>query len=352
MRRGRIAVAALLVGGFLLGTVTAASGAVADSCDSTYVAPMNSDAKLKAWESCRFDRLDAGQKQILGKLNAPDPTSSPTAPASTPAPTPTPTGASPSPTAAPSPTATATGGGVCDPNKAVVTFTGQGSQGLGGGYDASAEEWGVTGYNYAQTMGACSHASWYVNVTTDNTKGDGAVKAYPSMRRIYHDWSTSDFSKDPRLSSFPRLDIDFAATDPASCAGCIYDDAFDIWLNGIGGSNNTELMVWTHNASQTPYGSKVASGVNLNGHTWDLYSGNSDHYVAYVPTDTANISAGNLDVKAFAKDLIARGRMATTTLTGGQTDPYVGQLSYGVETVSTGAVSKHWDFTDFTVHDS
>ena len=30
----------------------------------------------------------------------------------------------------------------------------------------------------------------------------------------------------------------------------------------------------------------------------------------------------------------------------------LGQISYGVEAVSTGAVSRHWDLTKFTVVDS
>ncbi|HEY0240592.1 MAG TPA: hypothetical protein VGC37_18325, partial [Friedmanniella sp.] len=138
----------------------------------------------------------------------------------------------------------------CAPGDEVVTFDGQGSADLAqygqGNYNASAELWGVNGYNYTQTMGVCTHDAWYVDVKTDNSKGDGAVKAYPSMRRIYHDWSTNDFSKDPLVSSFPRLDVTFGANDPTSCSGCIYDTGFDIWLNGIGNGSSNELMIWTH----------------------------------------------------------------------------------------------------------
>ncbi|MGI3783914.1 MAG: hypothetical protein ACRYG2_24375, partial [Janthinobacterium lividum] len=118
--------------------------------------------------------------------------------------------ASPAPSPQPSPQPDPSGS-TCKPGDEVVKFDGQGSADLAqygqGNYNASAEEWGVNGYSYDQSMGVCTNDAWYVNVTTDNAKGDGAVKAYPSMRRIYHDWSTSDFSRDPLVTSFPRLDV-------------------------------------------------------------------------------------------------------------------------------------------------
>lgn len=336
-----LVILALCAGGV---TAYAAAG---DPCNAKYPAGSLSASQkldnLKAYTECREDRQDAALARIEAKLNS-SPTSTPS-PSVTPSPSASPT---PTKTPTPSPTATSTAAGkVC--TSPAFTFTGQGSRGIAGGYDASAEQWGVNGYNYKSTMGVCDHDSWFVDVTTDNTKGDGAVKSYPSMRRIYHDWSTSDFSKDPRLSSFPKLSVDFAATEPASCTGCIYDTAFDIWANGIGGSNNTELMIWTVNAGQRPYGSKVASSIVVDGLTWDLWSGNSDHYIAYVPTDGKPIASGTLDVKAFFADLISRNRIAATSLPGGTTDPYIGQISYGVEPVSTNGVSRHWDFTRFNV---
>ena len=279
------------------------------------------------------------------------PTSSPTSTAPTSSPTSTAPTSSPTSTApTSSPTSTAPTApppaGVCAPGSEETVFNGQGSADLSqygeGNYNASAELWGVNGYNYSQKMGVCRHGSWYVDVTTDNSKGDGAVKAYPSMRRIYHDWSTSDFSKDPLISTFPRLNVSFAQTDPTSCSGCIYDDAFDVWINGIASSGDMEMMIWTHNVGQTPYGTKVASNIPLAGHTWDLWAGGND-YVAFVPTDTSNISSGTFDLKQFTSYLSTAGRIPVASR--------LGQISYGVETVSTGGVSKHWDFTQFSVDD-
>jgi hypothetical protein len=250
--------------------------------------------------------------------------------------------------ATPPPAPTSPAGSTCEAGDEIVKFDGQGSADLGqygeGNYNASAELWGVNGYNYDQTMGVCTNDSWYVNVKTDNSKGDGAVKAYPSMRRIYHDWSTTDFSKDPLVSSFPRLDVAFGSKDPSSCSGCIYNTAFDIWLNGIGNGNANELMIWTHNVNQTPYGTKVGSGIKIAGHTWDLWSGNSNHYLAFVPTDTTNIPSGTFDVQDFTSYLAGTGRIVK--------DSRLGQISYGVEAVSTNGVSRRWDFTKFSVSDS
>ncbi|HEY0238336.1 MAG TPA: hypothetical protein VGC37_06805, partial [Friedmanniella sp.] len=75
-----------------------------------------------------------------------------------------------------------------------------------------------------------------------------------------------------------------------------------------------------------------------------LWSGNSDHYLAFVPTDTDDIPNATFDVKDFTAELMNRNRISSSSR--------LGQISYGVETVSTGAATKHWDFTKFTIADS
>jgi hypothetical protein len=330
----------ILIVGLLLGSSFAGAATPNDkNCRKATVVGKVSLKKLLDYDACRFDAID---EQLADLAAGSSPTSPPTLPPSTTAP-PTTTPPKPSATAT-----TTTPPSTCSSGNTVVKFKGQGSAGLGqygqGNYDASAELWNVGGYNYAQTMGVCTHNAWYVDVTTDNSKGDGAVKAYPSMRRIYHDWSTNDFSKDPLVSSFPRLDVTFGANDPASCSGCIYNTAFDVWLNGIGDGDANELMIWTHNVNQRPYGTKVGSDIKIAGHTWELWSGNSNHYLAFVPTDTSHIPSGTFDIKDFTSYLADRGRISKSSR--------LGQISYGVETVSTGGVSRHWDFTKFTVADS
>jgi len=259
------------------------------------------------------------------------------------------------PVSTPPTTTTTPTGTTCSPTNTVAHFTGEGSKTLGGGYDISAEQWAVKN-DYKSNLCAYSKDNWYVEIKATN-HGDGAVQAYPSIRKIYHDWGgPEDFNLDPKLSSFPQLKVEVAHHSPDSCTGCIYEEAFDIWLNGIGdGADQTELMIWTHNQGQEPYGDLVASNKTVDGRQWDVYAGRDDQhnntidYVAYVPATGAPqaITSGTFDVKAFAADMKNRSLIRTQAA-----DPHVGQVSYGVEPVDTKGVFKRWDFTKFNVLDS
>lgn len=274
-----------------------------------------------------------------------------TPPTSTP-----PTTTTPPTTSTPPPTTTPPANSYdCDPTGAVAHFypkastpQGQGSDAIAdapasekpGQYNVSAEHWAVKD-DYLSNLCAYSTKNFYVDIKARDD-GDHSVQAYPSMRKIYHDWGLGgDFSKDPKLSTFSQLKATVAVTDPANCGGCIYNDAFDVWLNGIGG-NKPELMIWTHNNGQTPYGPKVASNVTIDGRQWDFYR--SGNYMAYVPAGGANIPSGTYDLKAFINDVVQRGVLPA--------DPVVSQVSYGVEPVHTGGVFKRWHFTDFTIQEN
>lgn len=268
-----------------------------------------------------------------------EPTQSPTVPTTPPT---TPTAPPTTPT-----TTTPPNGTTCSPTNTIAHFTGEGSDAIGDGYDVSAEQW-ATEAGYASNLCAYSKDNWYVEIKAIN-HGDGAVQAYPSMRKIYHDWGgPEDYNLDPKLSSFPQLKVEVAHKSPDTCTGCVYEEAFDIWLNGIGdGPAQTELMIWTHNQGQSPYGDLKAKNVTVDGRQWDVYYGAPD-YVAYVPADGAPqaITSGTFDVKAFSVDMKNRGILRTAAA-----DPHVGQISYGVEPVDTKGVLKRWDFTKFNVLD-
>jgi hypothetical protein len=266
-------------------------------------------------------------------------------------------GSTPTPT--PTPTTTTTPVGYnCNPSGAIAHFypngtdQGEGSDAIAdapstetpGQYNASAEQWAVQS-DYLSNMCVYSKDNWYVDIkATDH--GDGAVQSYPSMRKIYHDWGLGgDFSKDPKMSSFPKLTVEVAQTDPTDCTGCVYEDAFDIWLNGIGDDPKvTELMIWTHNQGQSPYGD-LRGTVEVDGRTWDLYYG-APGYVAFVPKNNENIKNGTFDIKAFVQKA-AENHVITTN----PSDPQMSQISYGVEPVTTKGAFKHWAFTKFSVTD-
>ncbi len=264
---------------------------------------------------------------------SPSPTLSPTpTPTSNPSPTvsssPTPT-TSPTPTQTPSPTQTPAG--CTDP-----VFTTSSTNGMwsNGGYVVHNNMWNVSGYNVSETLSACAYNNWSVTATADNRSGDGAVKTYPNVHKDYHDWSTG---AEPLLSSFSTIKSTFAATSPH--VG-IYNVAYDIWLNGVPG--NREIMIWTDNYRQVPAGSRVASGVSLSGHTWDVYATSGNGYLAFVPSQP--MTQGSLDLKAMLDWLTAQGRIpANSTL---------GQICFGVEVVSTDGQPATFNFTDFSITDS
>lgn len=348
MQLKRIGVGVALLGLAFGGGALAASAQTANDseCRETRVAGQSAEKNITAYNACRFDKLDAAVKDLGATTPAPSPSATPTVkPSPTPAPTKTAASPTPSPTATTQPAV-----GTC--TNPSTTFTGEGSKGVGNGYDISAEQWGVKA-GYKSTLRFCSKDSWNVDIYAVDNDGQHAVQSYPSIRKIFHDWSTQDFSKDPRLSSFPKLTADFAGSDPGNCSGCIYETAFDNWINGIGNGASTEQMIWLHNVGQRPYGNKVASGIQISGHTWDLWTGNSNHYVAFVPTDTSNIAAGNIDVKAFIQYQVDHNLIgANPALPGAQTDPYIGQISYGVEPVATAGKTLRFDFTKFNVNES
>ncbi len=245
-----------------------------------------------------------------------------------------PTSGAPTSTA---PTSTATATPLCQDASATYVWNNWSSGGLGV-YYADADWWAAGGYSYAQKTVICSYHSWYVQATADNSTGDGAVKAYPNVHRDYHDWGSG---YEPTISAFHTVTSRFAHTSPG--VG-IYDVAYDIWLNGVASQGSTEVMIWTDNHQQVPGGSKVASQVSLSGHTWDVWSGSSNHYLAFVPSSGATMTSGNLDLLGFFKYLMTSGRLASTST--------LGQVDYGVEIVSTDGLPARWDFTDFDVSTS
>jgi hypothetical protein len=203
-----------------------------------------------------------------------------------------------------------------------------------GGYVVDNNMWNVGGYNVSETLEACSHASWNVTATADNSKGDGAVKTYPNVHRDYHDWGTG---REPAWSSFSQLRSTFAATGPE--VG-IYNIAYDIWMNGVPG--NREIMIWTENRNQRPAGSQVASGVVLSGVTWDVWATSGNGYLAFVARSTQ--PSGSLDLKAMIDYLVAQGRVPSNST--------LGQVCFGVEIVSTDGRPASFHFTDFSVTSS
>jgi hypothetical protein len=173
-------------------------------------------------------------------------------------------------------------------------------------FDSSASECVSTDGNADFTVGNSSIG----NAT------NGSPGAYPSIYQGCH-WGNCSSGG---LTSTPIQVADLTAgtvTTSWSTAqpggSSDYDVAYDIWFNQTpttsGQPNCAEMMVWlNHNGSVQPFGSQVASGISLGGHTYDVWEGGQSFgdTVTYDMT-TAATSVSNLDVGTLAQDAVSRG---------------------------------------------
>lgn len=200
------------------------------------------------------------------------------------------------------------------------------------GYYVHNQLWNAASYPGTKgTTSVCSYHSWNHVAVASNSSGDGAVKTYPNVHKDYYD--------NPRkISSFTRLTSRFAARAPA--VG-IYNVAYDLWITG---PSETEVMIWTENRGQTPAGSRVATGIVVDGRTWDLYAERDNGYIAFVAPNGTRYTSGTLDLKVMLAYLVSKGRLTTSHT--------IEQICYGVEIVSTDGKAATWNFTDFNITDS
>jgi hypothetical protein len=193
-------------------------------------------------------------------------------------------------------------------------------------YFVSNNMWNASGYSVSQTLYACSYSNWYVTATMNNDNGDGAVKTYPNSQR---DFSTP-------ISSLTSATSTFAETSPGTG---IYEDAYDIWINGLATSGSTELMIWTQNHGQTPSGS-VQGTVTLGGRTYTVWKSGS--YIAFVAN--SNFTAGTMNLLGFFQYIVGKGWIPSSST--------LSQVCYGVELVSTNSVPATFTFSNFSVNAS
>jgi Glycosyl hydrolase family 12 len=193
-----------------------------------------------------------------------------------------------------------------------------------GNYYLYNNMWNASGYSVTQTLYACNYHDWYVVANMNNDSGNGAVKTYPDVQ--------ANFSE-PKISSFHSITSTFAESSPH--VG-IYEDAYDIWINGVASSGSTEVMVWTENFHQVPSGSVVATA-SFGGRGYKVWKSGS--YIAFVADN--NFTSGSVDLLQIFDWITAKGWIpATSTL---------GQICYGVELVSTNSAPATFNFTDFSV---
>jgi hypothetical protein len=197
-----------------------------------------------------------------------------------------------------------------------------------GNYFVSNNMWNASGYQVSQTIYACSYANWYVVANMNNNSGNGAVKTYPNVQET--------FNNNPAISSFHSISSTFAEKSPH--VG-IYEDAYDIWINGLATSGSTEVMVWTENFHQSPGGS-VAGSASLGGRSYRIWR--SGGYIAFV-ADT-NFTSGTVNLLQVFDYIMAKGWMPANSK--------LSQIDYGAEIVSTNSAPATFTFSNFSVSTS
>jgi hypothetical protein len=178
-------------------------------------------------------------------------------------------------------------------------------------YDSSASECATTDGNADFTV---------ANSAIDNAT-DGSPGAYPSIYQGCH-WgncSSGGLTSSPiEVSNLTagKVTTSWSTTQPGGSNA--YDVAYDIWFNQTpttsGQPDCTELMVWlNHDGSVQPFGSTIASGVTVGGHSYNIWEGAQSTWntITYDMTSAAT-SVSNLDVGTLAQDAVSRGYLSSS----------------------------------------
>ena len=184
-------------------------------------------------------------------------------------------------------------------------------------YHVQANEWGSTA-PFAITNAGCP--SFTISSSQINNSTSGAPGAYPSIYKGCH-WGYCTSSsglplQEPVVAQGGQVTT---SADTATVTSGAWDAAYDIWWNTAGVTSNNsagglEMMVWLAKLGPVqPAGSKVASGLDIGGRSYDVWHGGSSPggVVSYVMTSTV-AGVSNLDLGPLAADATARGYMAST----------------------------------------
>ncbi|MDL4819513.1 GH12 family glycosyl hydrolase domain-containing protein [Actinomadura opuntiae] len=176
----------------------------------------------------------------------------------------------------------------------------------GGEYIAQNNVWGASTPQCISVDGT----SFTVDSSGHNNSTSGAPASYPSFFKGCH-WGrcTTGSGLPVRVGDMPAVASDWSTTQPTSGA---YDVAYDLWYDTApsttGDPDGAEVMIWlNHRGGVNPAGSRIASGVQFGGATWDVwYSRMNWNYIAYVRT-SGTTSVSGLDLRAFTRDAVSRG---------------------------------------------
>jgi cellulose 1,4-beta-cellobiosidase len=241
-----------------------------------------------------------------------------------------------------------TGGGggasTCTPTN-MQTLTGSNVSGIqNNGYHVQSNEWGSSAA-FAITNDGCP--DFTITQSAINNSTSGAPGAYPSIYKGCHwGYCTSGSGLPVQESAVAAGGRVTTSADTTTVTSGAWDDAYDIWWNATSTTTSgggLEMMIWlTKLGPVQPAGSKVASGVNIGGRSYDVWHNGSSPggTVSYVMTSPVT-SVSNLDLGQIAADATARGYMLSSW--------YLIGVEFGFEPWQGGAGLKVNSF-DVTVH--
>ncbi|XXT23439.1 hypothetical protein WME94_18040 [Sorangium sp. So ce429] len=158
------------------------------------------------------------------------------------------------------------------------------------------------------TWNQSTNWNWFtVSTSTVSASTRGAPAGYPAVYQGCH-YGTCSGGGYPRVvSGITSMRSNWYITGQPG--GGAWDASYDIWFNTYynpsqGYPNGLELMIWQdYRGSITPAGSRVYSGINWNGRTYDKWVGsvNGTKVVSYVRT-SGEVNQTNFDLMPFIRD--------------------------------------------------
>jgi hypothetical protein len=226
-------------------------------------------------------------------------------------------------------------GNRCAKPRAIPVNAGNAQSGVTRGrYYVTNDSWNAGHYSgLSQTLFVCNYNSWYSVSAMNNDSGDGAVKTSPNVQETWYPTPT-------KLSKWQSITSRFSDVPPGSGPKYgIWEWEYDIWLNGLADSNSTEIMIWTYNNGQAPFGSPVGSFTDA-GQGYVVYrSPAPGRYIAFV--SLSDRLSGTVNLTDFFRYVIAKGWMPSSSK--------LYQICHGIELVSTNGKREKFAVNNFSV---
>jgi Glycosyl hydrolase family 12 len=180
----------------------------------------------------------------------------------------------------------------------------------GGAYTVENNEWGSSAPECVTTDGG---ADFKVANSSILNATDGAPGGYPAIYKGCHYGACTDGSGFPiEVSDIGRGTVTTSWSTSQPGGRSVYNVAYDIWFNQTantsGQPNGTELMIWlNHRGHIQPYGSQVASNVNIGGRGYNVWFGKQAwNTVSYTMTSGAT-SVNVMGLRPLIQDAVRRG---------------------------------------------